>query len=123
MALTVDQLVSSQTKDQIQATLYANLQALGFSCTSWRPGGVARTIVAILATVLAAFTVLMVVVAKSGFLDFAEGDWLTLLAKQFFDVDRETASFASGFVTLTNSGGGVYSYAAFTYQVKSAVSG
>jgi phage-related baseplate assembly protein len=45
---------------------------------------------------------------KAGFLDWAEGDWLTLLAYELYGVERTEATYASGAVTLSNGGGGYY---------------
>ncbi|HKU42874.1 MAG TPA: baseplate J/gp47 family protein, partial [Polyangiales bacterium] len=47
-------------------------------------------------------------IARSGFLELAEGDWLTLVARHVYGVEREQATFAAGEVTLTNSGGGSF---------------
>jgi phage-related baseplate assembly protein len=106
-------LVTSLTWEQIRASAYTTLDALGFSTTSWRPGGVSRTIVALLSRILAPWTVIIVDANKAGFLDFATGSGLKICAAQFYNVVAEPASFASGFVTLNNAGGGVYSFAAY----------
>jgi hypothetical protein len=43
-----------------------------------------------------------------GFLDEAEGGWLTMLARFVYGVTRRPATFATGYVLFTNVGGGVY---------------
>jgi phage-related baseplate assembly protein len=58
--------------------------------------------------VLAAFTELTARIARSGFLELAEGDWLRLVAKHVYNVDAIEATFAEGTVLLTNAGGGIY---------------
>ena len=85
------------------------IAATGTKTTNWKPGAVVRTIVAVLAFVLAAFSVLTSLLAKSGFLELSSGAWLTLVARYVYGVERDTGSFATGFVTLDNAGGGVYS--------------
>src|SRR5690606_3890018 len=49
-----------------------------------------------------------VAMLKGGFLALAEDDWLTLLARHVYDVERIEGAPASGLVVLTNTGGGVY---------------
>ena len=112
MSLPFDQLLKPLTAAQVKATLYSLLAALGLPVTSWKEGAVVRTIIAVISTVFGGFTELMVLVARSGFLDTASGAWLTLLAEQVYDVARILATFATGQVTLTNAGGGLYSFAA-----------
>jgi hypothetical protein len=60
------------------------------------------------AAVMAVFTQLTAAIARSGFLELAEGDWLTIVAHYVYDVDRQTATFATGQLRLNNTGGGVY---------------
>ena len=68
-----------------------------------------RTIIAALAIILAAFSELQAAIAKGGFLDLAEGAWLTLLARYTYGVERDPGSFAAGPVLVTNSTGNIYS--------------
>jgi hypothetical protein len=108
LALSIESLISALTVEQVRDSMYGILTSLGFPVTSWRPGAKARTIISLVANIFAPFTALAVIIAKSGFLDFATGDALTLLAKQFYNVDRVVANFAMGQVTLDNGGLGVY---------------
>jgi phage-related baseplate assembly protein len=108
MALALADLTKPMTTDEVKASIYKILGLLGVPTTSWKPGAVARAIISCIAVVLSAFTALMAEIAKSGFLELAEKDWLTLVAKHVFGVDRIEASFATGVVTLVNSGGGIY---------------
>ncbi len=102
------ELTTPLTVAEVEAAIYAALAAKGVTTTSWKPGAVARTIITGAAIVLAAFSSLQAEIAKSGFLELSVGDWLTLVAKFVYDVDRDTGTFASGDVTLDNAGGGLF---------------
>lgn len=123
MALSIESLISSVAADQVRDTMYGILTSLGFPVTSWRPGAISRTIISLIANVFAPFTTMAVVVAKSGFLDFAEGDALRLLAQQFFNVTRIEETFATGEVTLVNTGVNVYAPSAFEWTFQCSLTG
>jgi phage-related baseplate assembly protein len=108
-APTLDSLIVPLTVAEAKAAIYAALAAQGVTTTAWLPGSTARTIIAGLAIVLAAFSRLQSLIAKSGFLAYAEGDWLTLVARLVYGVERDVGTFAAGFITLTNSAGGSFS--------------
>lgn len=107
--MTLDDLTTPMTADEAKAAIYAYLAARGVSTTNWKAGSVVRTMIAAVSVVLAALSSLQAAVARGGFLDLASGDWLTLLARYVYNVDRDLGSFASGFVTLNNTGGGSFS--------------
>ena len=102
-------LTTPLTVAEAKQAIYDAIAAQGVSTTNWKPGATARTIVAGLAIVLAAFSTLQALIAKSGFLSLAEKDWLTLVARHVYGVERDLGTFAAGEITLTNAGGGVYS--------------
>lgn len=106
--IPVDQLITPLTVDEVDLQMQNTLEALGMPAKSWRKGGVARTILRTVATTYANYTQLMALAIKAGFLETASGDWLTLLAKYVYGVDRRPSTFATGTVTFVNSGGGVY---------------
>lgn len=105
---TLADLVQPYTADQIKSAVYTGIAASGVTTTSWKPGAVTRTIIAVIAIILAAFSQLISLVTKGGFLDLSEADWLTAKAKYDYDVDRIVGAFATGVVTLTNTAGGVF---------------
>lgn len=107
--MTLDELTKPLTREEIENAIYSVLAAKGVRTTSWKPGAVARTIITGTSIVLSAFSRLQAAIARGGFLDLAEGDWLTLVARYVYGVERIEGTFATGFVTLTNTGGGVYS--------------
>ena len=106
---TLDDLTKPVTRAEVEASIYQVLSILGVNTTSWKPGGVVRTMIAAVSIVLSAFSTLQADIARSGFLELSRDKWLTLVARYVYGVERIEATFATGQVTLTNSGGGVYS--------------
>ncbi len=109
MTLPIDELTEPLTVEDVTESIYAVIAAVGVDVTVWKPGAVVRTMIAAVAIILAAFSRLQALIAKSGYLVLAEGQWLTLVAQYVYNVERIEAQFAEGEVTLTNAGGGVYS--------------
>jgi len=101
-------LVKPVARQEVQASIYDALGILGINTAAWKPGGVPRVIIAAVSVMFAGFSELVSLTAKGGFLELAEGDWLTIVAHYVYAVDRQEATFASGFVTLNNTGGGDY---------------
>jgi hypothetical protein len=109
----LDALIKKATVEELKKTAFDLLATLGFPVASWAGVAVIRTIVVLFCRLLAPFTDAAAVIAASGFLDYATGAALTLLAKQVYNVDRRLAARATGTLTLNNSGGGLYSFAAY----------
>lgn len=106
--LPISELITPLTSDQVFNTLIANLVMLGVPANTWRKGGAYSTILRVVATFYAGFTVTMSNVVQAAFLPTATGTWLTLLAFYVFNVVRPAATPATGTVNVTNSGGGLY---------------
>lgn len=106
--LTIADLTTPLTREQVQTKVYEVLAALGVNTTVWKPGAVVRTMIVALSLVFAAFTTLMSQIARAGFVSLSSGDWLTLVARYVYGIERREATYASGTVELTNSGGGLY---------------
>lgn len=102
---SLDTLTKPLTSAQVEAAIYSAIAAKGISTTGWKSGAVVRTIIAALAIVLAAISVLVSLLAKSGFLELASGDWLDLVALHVYGTERTEATFATGTVRLTNTTG------------------
>ena len=109
MALPIDALIEPLTEEQVKASIYSALAAVGINTSSWRPRSTTRAILAVIAVIIAGFTRLMAAAIRGTILEYATGVWLTVLAKYVFGVERIAATFAETTVTLTNSGGGIYS--------------
>jgi phage-related baseplate assembly protein len=107
-AYSLDDLTTPATRDDVQNSIYRVLGVLGVNTSAWGPGAVVRSMIVGVSAVLAAFSQLQAKIARSGFLDLATDDWLTLVARYVYGVERIDATFASGQVLLTNGGGGVF---------------
>ena len=105
---TLDTLTTALTKEEVSAAIYAAVEARGISTTTWKSGSPTRTLIAGVAIVLAALSTLQALIAKSGFLELSAGDWLTVVARNVYGVERIVGTFASGSLTLDNTAGGVF---------------
>lgn len=101
-------LTTPATSEEVKAKIYEVLAVIGVTTTTWKPGAVVRTMIAATSIVLAAFSRLQALIARSGFLELSSGPWLALVAKYVYGEDKRYATFAEGSETLINSGGGVY---------------
>lgn len=110
MSRTVEQLTTAPTADELFDQMILWLVNQGLPADKWRPNGVARSILRAVATVFVLLAGVITLVNGGGFLETARGDFLTLLARYVYGVERVTATFASGTANLTNSGGGVYTW-------------
>jgi len=108
MAVTLASLIVPLTKDDVVATTLKLLKLAGFPVTSWQPSSVPRALIEVFAQSLADLSTTVSNIARSGFLSLAEGEWLTLLADELFDVQRKPAVFTEGVATLTDGGGGPF---------------
>lgn len=103
MALTLNDLLNPPTLAQLEEQVLGVLAAAGFPITSWRSGDVARTLAKMTARGLYELAQLISTIAKGGFNAYASAAWLTLLARELYENDRRSATFARGSVTLALS--------------------
>jgi hypothetical protein len=75
-------LIIQETKAQIYQTAIDVATALGLPVTSWQPGDPTRSFYHLESEVLAKLEEIVVNFIKAGFRDYAEGEWLKVLAKQ-----------------------------------------
>ncbi|MCL6529710.1 MAG: baseplate J/gp47 family protein [Meiothermus ruber] len=107
---SLQQLLQPRTRDQVLSSLIAFLQSKGYPPTDWVEGSVQRTLIELQSAGLADLEATRVAIAKSGFLDTAEGDYLDLLALSAYDLQRKQATFARQTFRLTAAAGfGPYS--------------
>ncbi len=107
----ITELTTPLTKAEVEAFIYATLNALGVTTTSWKPGATVRTMIAGASIVLAGFSSLQARIAESGFLELSSGDWLDLVGVFVYDVERDDGTFATGNVQLDNAAGGLFNVA------------
>ncbi len=132
MTLSITDLFTPATVDEWETFLLTTATSLGLSTTSWQPGGMARTIIAMLARALAASDSIVSTMAQGGFLDFAAAvtddpatlgtaakpGWLDLLASSVYDVTRQAATFADGTMSIVNASASTYGpFASGSYHV------
>lgn len=121
--IPIDLLVREVSADDIFEKSLDVLERVKIPARSWREGGVARSLLGVFCEVGAMGAAIVRSTVAGFFLLFARGVPLTAHAKDVYNVDRIAATFASGKVTLTNAGGGVYPVAANTMIVRSSNTG
>lgn len=120
---TLEELVTPLTEDEIKSSIYSVIEAYGVRTSGWKPGAVARTIIAGVSIIAAAFSRLQASIAKSGFLALAEGEWLEILALQVYGVEKNKGTFAEGACSITNTAGGVFSFDIGDVSAKNSATG
>jgi hypothetical protein len=123
MSLPVGVLQTPLTAAQVEATILTTLTKVGVAVTNWKTSGSLRVTIAAIATVIASVTSIIAMIASAAYLDYATGVYLTWLAYYVYGVTRIDATFASGTVTLTNGGGGSFSFAAGDVTVQNPITG
>jgi hypothetical protein len=120
---SIDDLVTPLETEEIKTNIYDALAVTGVTTTLWKPGAVVRTIIAIVAVILHALSVLVSNIARSGFLSLASATWLRLKALYDYNEEFQAATFAAGTVYVSNSSGGVYLLDADDLEVASSLTG
>lgn len=120
---TLSELIAPITRTEARDALFAIMSKVGINTTAWEPGAVVRTMVTANAAMFEALAQLQAEIAKSGFLEYAEGSWLRLIARHVYGVDPIDATFATGNVVLTNTGGGLYEVDAGDLIVQNPITG
>lgn len=131
---TLDDLVTPITPEQALATELTQAALLGLDTTAWQPVQPARTILAINASIISAYSSYVNNVAKGGFASYAATltdangapvtSWLDLVSEQVYATTRIPATYAAGNVTVTNAGGISYGpYAAGQFLVSNPTTG
>lgn len=116
--LTITELTTASTTTQIFQSMISWLVSQGIPANLWRPGGVARSILMVVAVTFAILSALISDFAAGAYLDTATGDWLTNLALYVYGVSRPQATYATGTVLASNSSGGTYTYQPGEWQVE-----
>lgn len=109
-----DDLLSEKTLDDWKQSIVRVASRVGLTAENWIEGGYTRLLVALFGQLGKTAGDVVRIIAASGFLDTAEGVWLTLLARNVFKVERIEATFAKAplALTLTNAGGGFFEFEA-----------
>lgn len=136
MTLSISDVLKPATADDFKTKILSIATALGLRATSWQPGGITRTIIAVVSQVFATQDAVVSTVAAGGFLKLAAAvtpdpsvkgsdgaypkgpGWLDLCADSGFDVRRLPPTYATGPVVITNASGSSYGpFAVGTYHL------
>ncbi len=115
MSLTITDLFTPLTAAQIRAKMVVELLVLQVPADKWRAGGVASSILTVCSILFAMMNQVLYVIISGFFLPTATGTGLKALAFYVYGVTVSDATFATGVLTLTNTGGGVYPKVAGSY--------
>ncbi len=121
--ISITDLFTPLTSADIRARMVAELVTLNVPADKWRAGGVASTMLTVAAIVLSMMSGLISTILQGFFLPTATGNALKLLAYYVYSVVVPEATYATGNVTLTNAGGGVYTVAIGQYTALNPTSG
>ena len=110
---TLTGLLIQETQAAIYSAMLALATTLGLPVTSWQPGDPTRSLFFLESSLIEALEEEVTGFVQSGFLDYATGTWLQVLAQEVFNVIVPPATFATTTTqVLTNAGGGIYEFAA-----------
>lgn len=123
MTVSLATLLIQQTKAEIYDYIIGIARALNLPVTSWQAGDPTRATMHAQSEALAYREDMSAGYIGSGFLDHAEGDWLTIQADQQFGVTRTVATDAGTDVDLSNASGGVYTYAVGDITFRNSTTG
>lgn len=120
MAVQFSDLLTKLTRENVVARILGVLQAAGFPVTSWGSTSIPRILIESFAEVAVEISATIVSIAQMVTLETAEGDALTLHAKDAYDEDRKPALPTKGTRTLVESAGNPQSWAAGELVIVSA---
>ena len=105
---TPDDLETAPTTAEARSTLYVLFARLGLSVTSWKPGAWPRTVSSAVAIIYSQLAKWVPITFKSGWVETATGPWLELAALYLRGYRKVKATFASGYVSVSNPTTKVY---------------
>ena len=110
MTISLSALITPATAAQILSAGLGVAQALGLPVTTWRKDDPSRVLFHFLSEFLGTKEDLAVEFVRAGFLRFARGSWLDLLAEDMYGVTPTPATYATSTVSLTNTSGVFYTF-------------
>jgi uncharacterized phage protein gp47/JayE len=119
--MALSDYIKKQTKEGVLSGIVALLRLANFPVASWQPFSLPVHLTDAFASLYSDLSGLISDIAKGGFLDLAEKEWLDLLCKSLFNEDRKAAVAARHSVTLVDAASsGPHNYAAGTFWVANA---
>lgn len=101
--MNLSDLITIKTRDEVLEEMLTALQSVGFPAASWGPLSVPRRLLTAMASVYAAFTVTLALIARGGLLQYATSGWLTMLALSFYQVTRYSAQQTKGTLVVSDT--------------------
>lgn len=112
MSIPISALLAQPTLDKVVGWLLNLLGKAGFPTTSWQTTSVPRRLLYAFAGGLIDLGPNVAKIVASGFRTLAKGDWLTLIAADFYGLDRIPATFTTGTISVVVSTATTYTIAA-----------
>lgn len=107
--MTLAELRRLKSAAEWRQRILGDLAGAGFPVTSWLAGSVVRTLIEVYSAALVDIQRATVAIANAGVLSDVSNDWLTVIARNFYNIERLPATFVEGVVTVT-AGVGVGPY-------------
>lgn len=123
MAVSLASLLVRQGKAVLYTAAIGVATVIGLPVSTWQAGDPTRSLYHVESEILDTLEANVIGYIQSGFLDYATGIWLKVLAQQVYGVVVPDATFATTDVLLTNTGGGVYDFDPGDLILKSTTSG
>lgn len=117
--VSIDSLLEPMTTDIVLQVIINSLVTMGIRADLWPKEGVAISCMTAISSIFAtAWNTTVLPAIQAEWLPTAAGNWLEWVALYMYGVAKVHASFATGQVTITNNGGGVFSFNPFevTFQ-------
>lgn len=108
MTVSLLDIASQTTPANALALLLNYLTISGLPATAWQEKSVPRTLLEGESVAYADAMNLVAAIANGNILDLSEGEWLTLLAANVYQLTRKPAIFARGTATITNNSGSAF---------------
>lgn len=116
-------LFSRHTAERIAQIGIEVARALGVPVDTWRAGDPTKAGYYYIGETLGSVEDAVVEFIRGGYLDYAEGDWLTVVADQVYNVQRPEATYATPGLVLANSSGFVYDFDAGDLTARASSTG
>jgi hypothetical protein len=121
MAIALSDLVKDLDRKGVVDDFIQLGKVLGLSTSGWQPGEPIYALVVIFADqITKLWNNVLVRAIRAVFLDYAEGDWLTLFAGTFYETWRQQETFAVGDLAIENRGFSFYNFSPGDIKVANA---
>ncbi len=116
-------LRTSETGATILQKLYDIAAAVGVNVESFQPGDPTRSFFYAGSQKISLYESLVTGAINGGFLDTAEGDWLSILSASNYNTPRTDATFAECTLRLTNAGDALFTFDPDDITIKNTATG